>query len=350
MPAPDNPPAPEHIFEATLSAGEAEFSHSYTKVKKVHVVPQYVYEPLFTREDADAVATGTGIGGGGFTTVADGRITAIEASVGTVGSDVGTSVQFAFLDDGGSFTDDSADAKDAGAGDVPLLPATPAQNDAFYFGAPVRFKQIEMDVAGTNGVSATTDLKFEYWNGSAWASFSGLTDGTSGLTDLSAGKKISWSIPATWALKTVNSQSAYWFRIRENAGSPSWSTIPLVSQVNLGISAIIDVNIAGTSAFATAKKNAVLYDDESYAFVPLSDLDNSVFADAISITVDVDYVALGTAPQDLKVKVYGFLSEGNASTEPEKFSVTFSELRRKGVVTSNNALSNATVDIYVQGI
>jgi len=189
MPAPDNPPAPEHIFEATLSAGEAEFSHSYTKVKKVHVVPQYVYEPLFTREDADAVATGTGIGGGGFTTVADGRITAIEASVGTVGSDVGTSVQFAFLDDGGSFTDDSADAKDAGAGDVALLPGTPAQNDAFYFGAPVRFKQIEMDVAGTNGVSVTTDLKFEYWNGSAWASFSGLTDGTSGLTDLSAGKK-----------------------------------------------------------------------------------------------------------------------------------------------------------------
>lgn len=348
MPAPDNPPAPEHIFEATLSAGEVEFSHSYTKVKKVQVVPQYSYEPLFTREDADAVATGTAVGGG-FTTVADGRITAIEASVGTVGSDVGTSVQFAFLDDGGSFTDDSADAKDAGAGDVALLPGTPAQNDAFYFGSPVRFKQIEMDVAGTNGVSVTTDLKFEYYNGSAWVALS-VTDGTSGLTDLSAGKKISWSIPATWSLVTVNSQSAYWIRIRENSSSPSWSTIPLVSQVNLGISAIIDVNIDGTSAFATAKKNAVIYDDESYAFIPLSDLDNSVFADAISITVDVDYVALGTAPQDLKVKVYGFLSEGNASTEPEKFSVNFSELRRKGIITSNNSLSNATVDVYVQGI
>jgi len=44
--------------------------------------------------------------------------------------------QLAYADDGGTFTDESTEALDSTADDMTLLPATPAQEDAYYWGDP----------------------------------------------------------------------------------------------------------------------------------------------------------------------------------------------------------------------
>jgi hypothetical protein len=60
-------------------------------------------------------------------------------------------LDLALYDDGGVFTDDTTDANDAGAGDVDLIPATEAENDAFYIGHHAPFGQVGFDL-GTAGV------------------------------------------------------------------------------------------------------------------------------------------------------------------------------------------------------
>lgn len=121
----------------------------------------------------------------------------------------------AFLDDGGVFTDYTPEANQDTTNDVNLLPATPAVNDAFYFGFDrATFNKLQINLS-TSGVGTWT-VVWEYWDGSAWTSLSA-TDNTTGFTAATGWRTVTWTTPGTWPLYTVNNRSAYWVRARVSA-------------------------------------------------------------------------------------------------------------------------------------
>lgn len=124
-----------------------------------------------------------------------------------------TPLEGAVADDGGSTTDETTVANNATANDMTLLPATPAVNDAYYFGGPYRFNSLLVNV-GIAGVGSWT-ITWEYYNG-AWVALSGVTDNTNGFTT-SGEQKISYTLPADWAEVAVKGITSYWLRVRVSA-------------------------------------------------------------------------------------------------------------------------------------
>jgi len=123
----------------------------------------------------------------------------------------------AVADDGGVQTTETTGTRDSTANDMTLLPATPAVNDAYYFGSAVTYNRVRLNV-GTRGVGTWT-ITWEYWNGSAWTALSGVDDETVGFTStITSPKNITFTVPGDWATTTVNSiASMYWVRARVSA-------------------------------------------------------------------------------------------------------------------------------------
>ena len=112
-----------------------------------------------------------------------------------------------------------------------LLPAGPAQNDAYYFGFDKLFDVMTLNI-GTPGAGVWT-ITWEYWNG-AWTALSGVTDGTTGFTAASGSHDVSFTRPGDWATTVVNAITKYWIRARVSAytsittqpkGTQSWIKI-----------------------------------------------------------------------------------------------------------------------------
>ena len=131
----------------------------------------------------------------------------------------------------GSYTDETTAAQNATANDMTLLPAVPAQNDAYYFGFDKLFDVMTLNI-GTPGVGVWT-ITWEYWNG-AWTALSGVTDGTTGFTAASGSHDVSFTRPGDWATTVVNAITKYWIRARVSAytsittqpkGTQSWIKI-----------------------------------------------------------------------------------------------------------------------------
>lgn len=128
---------------------------------------------------------------------------------------------FMMLDASGpTWVDDTTDINSAGAGDVLLMPATEAAGaegtgDTANFGhATKKFCgiKITLSTAGTVGV-----VDWEYWNGTAWTLLTtahNLVDSSVEYTAGTSSYFITWKVPTDWALKTLNSVSAYWVRSR----------------------------------------------------------------------------------------------------------------------------------------
>lgn len=131
---------------------------------------------------------------------------------------------FTTQDDVG-FVDRSAEARLVG-GTAFAMFTTPATGDRAYFGSPSKFGQLIVDL-DTLGVGGT--YVWEFWNGTAWTTFSP-TDGTSGFT---ADGTVSWTISALtgWATTIVNGVTQYWVRVRPS-GTPS--TNPTIFSVTIG--------------------------------------------------------------------------------------------------------------------
>ena len=125
----------------------------------------------------------------------------------------------AIADDGGTQTDETAEANSSSTNDMILTPAVPVVGDAYYFGHNEDFSRLKVWVS-TVGVNQT--ITWEYWNG-AWTALSGVVDGTSSFT--AAGDKIvTWTAPSDWADTTVNSQGPYKYvraRVSAVGGSPT---------------------------------------------------------------------------------------------------------------------------------
>lgn len=188
--------------------------------------------------------------GTGTTWLADCRITSTLALI---------AVQAVVADDGGVQTTETTEANDATANDMTLLPASPAINDAYYFGGLHRFQQLSLNV-GTAGVKAPGDwtLTWEYYNGSAWTTLT-VTDNTSEFT-VAGTNTVTFTPPVDWATVAVNALTAYWIRARVSAatlpigtmpvGTQAWVTDAIDIDVDAGILNLLDNELmfAGTGA------------------------------------------------------------------------------------------------------
>lgn len=145
----------------------------------------------------------------------------------SVGDDA--TVDAAYQDDGGAFTDETTDANSAAANDVALLPATPAENDAFYIGSDAVFSQAKVNI-GTAGAGTWT-ITWEYYDRltSAWTALANVTDGTTGFTT-SGTNTVTFDRPDTWGKTVVNSATYFWVRGRVSAYT-SVTTQPLGTQI-----------------------------------------------------------------------------------------------------------------------
>lgn len=133
----------------------------------------------------------------------------------------------AIQDDGGTFTSDTvACIKFITDGITPnemhLLPAAPAHDDAYYFGAgsPFDLLTITIGTAGTpvyDPEVAGWTITWEYWNGTTWHAFAGgeFTDDTVGFTAAAGAKDFHINtMPTDWAITSVYNINAYWIRAR----------------------------------------------------------------------------------------------------------------------------------------
>jgi hypothetical protein len=133
------------------------------------------------------------------------------------------------LDDGGVFTDFTAEAQSAAADDVPLLPSPLATDDAVYFGSTSPFETVKITVSQA-GVGTYT-LVWEYWDGATWVAVVGLVDGTVGFTAAPGVYDVDHTPQPGWASTTVNSVMGFYLRARANP-VVSLATQPRATQVS----------------------------------------------------------------------------------------------------------------------
>ena len=129
-------------------------------------------------------------------------------------------------DDGGSMVNETTPWSEGTADDVEVLPAVPVAEDACYFGhTSAVFKSVSMNIT-TQGVGTWT-ITWEYWNGTAYAALTGVTDNTSGFTATTGVKTVDFTVPADWVKNTVSGILDYWIRARVSAFT-SVTTAPQV--------------------------------------------------------------------------------------------------------------------------
>ncbi len=125
----------------------------------------------------------------------------------------------AIADDGGVQTDETAAANNAAANDMTLLPAAPAVNDAYYFGAYGVFDKLNLNI-GTQGAGDWT-ITWEYSNNAGgWTALTAsiYTDTIDHFRGAAGIKTIEFNEPiSTWARQAVNGITAFWIRARVSA-------------------------------------------------------------------------------------------------------------------------------------
>jgi hypothetical protein len=139
---------------------------------------------------------------------AHGLITGMPVQVSALGD---TAVSQAWqVSAGGVFTDITTAMNNATANDAQPF-ATGVLNDYCAIGYTNNFGPLKLNI-GTAGTVGT--LVWEYWNGSAWAALTGVTDNTTGMT-VSGTHTVVFTIPANWAPSVLNgSANLYYIRAR----------------------------------------------------------------------------------------------------------------------------------------
>lgn len=122
------------------------------------------------------------------------------------------------------YVDETADFASAAANDVDPWPATEAAGDQFAVAYGQPFDKIAMTV-GTVGVGGTLAVK--YWNGTAWAAVSGLSDATTGFT-VGGANDITWTMPTDWTPLSINGSESIYYVVFEVA--TIYGTDPVLTQ------------------------------------------------------------------------------------------------------------------------
>ena len=197
-----------------------------------------------------------------------GTMTGAALTVGTL--ETRRTAALCIADDGGAYTNETAALADATADDVEVFPATPAAEDACYFGhATTMIDGLVLNTT-TAAVAHVATVVWEYWNGTAFASLSGVTDGTSGFTSATGWATVTWTVPTDAALTTVDGVNAYWVRARISA----WTSITTAPQIGQGYCTrdgvstwtddLTDLNDAGTGDVALLPAIPAGVDDAFY--------------------------------------------------------------------------------------
>jgi hypothetical protein len=131
---------------------------------------------------------------------------------------------------GPTYTDETTEVNNADANDMTLLPATPAVNDAYYFGYASVWDWLNLNI-GTAGAGTWT-ITWEYWNGSSWAALPGVHDTSNGFR-ASGMNSVKFNRPDDWANHDVDGATLYWIRGRVTSYS-SVTTQPLGTQAWIG--------------------------------------------------------------------------------------------------------------------
>ena len=156
-------------------------------------------------------------------------------------------VAAAISDNGGVFTDETADANDADAGDVVLVPSSPQVNDALYIGFGFRFQEVDITVSTAASDGAVT---WEYWDGAAWTALDGVVDETEDFQAGTSTYEVAWDLPADWAKTTVNSQGPFYYvRARVTTAGTSQA---LGTAIDIGTGPVdLDEVVRGMKAWKT---------------------------------------------------------------------------------------------------
>jgi len=175
------------------------------------------------------------------------------------GVQVGVLTHTAFTDvtqeenSGAVFTDETADAGDAGADDV-AMPDPFDTSDALYMGYTSKFCAaiIQIGTAGA-GDAAAAETLWEYYNGSAWVTLETgfeLLDSTTALEAGTSTYVVSFVPPSAWATVAVDGGTAcYFIRFRATADDVFNTTQPTITQmwcVPLDVGQGLVVPYAGT--------------------------------------------------------------------------------------------------------
>lgn len=119
------------------------------------------------------------------------------------------------LDNGGVFTDFTAEAAEDTPDDVELLPAVPVVNDAFYFGASEAFLGIA--VAITTPRTGDITVVWEIYDGGSWVPYPGIVDDTQAFLLKGEFKVEAPAFPVFWSTNVVDGVAAFWLRARVTA-------------------------------------------------------------------------------------------------------------------------------------
>lgn len=178
-----------------------------------------------------SVATAEDHSGGGFT--ADGAALTIAEPVvaGAAAALSAGALDMAIADDGGVQTDETVAANNGTANDMTLLPATPAVNDAYYFGDGDMFDWLSLNI-GTAG-AGTWSGAWEYWNGSNYVALTGVYDTSNGFR-ASGNQSVAFVRPGDWQTSTILLNDLYWIRYRITSYT-SITTQPKGTQAWVGV-------------------------------------------------------------------------------------------------------------------
>lgn len=116
------------------------------------------------------------------------------------------------LDDGGVFTDYTAEASEDTADDVVLAPLVPVVNDAFYFGYQQAFYGVA--IAITTRATGEWTVVWEYWDGGTWLPYPNIGDASQSFHVIGELRIEAPSLPNFWAKNTVDGVLAFWLRAR----------------------------------------------------------------------------------------------------------------------------------------
>jgi len=155
-----------------------------------------------------------------------------------------------------TYTDETSDINDNIASDVQAPPIqTITEGDALYIGRSKVFNQVLIQT-GTLGSYSGISIVWEYWNGLAWTTLPGISDGTNGFTKLVG--TVSWGIPSDWVKYSVNGKNYYWVRARAVFGAaPSIITSPLVTKATLYTEIVLPRNPRKATVKFTAVRKSI---------------------------------------------------------------------------------------------
>jgi hypothetical protein len=179
-----------------------------------------------------------------------------------------------FLDDGGVFADHTAEALSL-TGEFTSINTS---DDFLYMGKKTKWNVMDIDVGATPAVHVTP--LWEYWNGSAWTTF---TPTGSAAIDFSADSTITLDGGGAltgWTTNAVNSVTQYWVRFSAATVTTPGTVVSLGRSAVTALSATTDYNIdPGLATSNTSTQNGAV-----------RRLSGGVILDGEEVMVDFTYV------------------------------------------------------------